>query len=780
MDAEEGYSVAARTVEESLSPRFRAEWDQLLAGESDNLYAQYQSSEWFNYLAALEPDRLQGVVELREPSGRLAGAVPLYRQSRDVSYGIRGQIFWKQRLDAVSILGSQPLVPDSERSYDAFLEYLATFQTLADGFYFHSIPTDCSFWKYLHGSVRVRKHFLVWVPEGIRSFHSLELPGTFDAFTAPFGSKKRNDLKRKVRRLRDFGGGKLEFVRVEAEDQIPSFRQAGQDVIARAWQKQSVQSQAFEVFNKPGSLESLARRGLLRSYVLIVGGRPCALVIGYQYGNTFHFAETGYDQDVAHLSPGTVLTYLLIEDLIGHRRPARLNFGIGDSRYKREFGNISGHDASVVLLRKTPRNRLRVSVHHGWLRASAWAKTALSRLDEYRSWLPVGSRQQAKSGPRCDASPAAPSATSRPVRVCFLIDQLYNAGTETQLVALIRNLDRSRVQPYLALLDGEAEYSRALEPPSCPVIRLGLKNLGNPAAIGALLGFHRFLRRERIDVLQVYFLDSTYFGVLAGRLAGVRSIVRTRNNNNYWMTLKHRILGRLINRLVTMTVCNSEAGRQGVLADERPDPESVTVIENGVDLERFAHIPTFEPNQHNGRPRRIGMVANLRPVKGIDVFLRAAARVAPECPDVTFHVAGDGPQRPELEKMIAELGLAGRCHLHGLVDDIPSFLADLDIALLSSRAEGTPNAVLEYMAAGRPIVATSVGGVASIVSHDVEGWLVPPESPESLASAVVALLNDPARASRLAGAGRQRAQLRFSRAACIARYENLYSRMLRG
>src|SRR5436309_10204585 len=118
----------------------------------------------------------------------------------------------------------------------------------------------------------------------------------------------------------------------------------------------------------------------------------------------------------------------------------------------------------------------------------------------------------------------------RPVRVCFLIDELATAGTETQLLALVRRLDRRRVRPHLCLLRGDGAASRALEPDDCRVLRLGVRSLRSPAALAGAWRLARFLRRERIDVLQVYFPDSTYFGVPVGRLAGVPAVVRTRNN----------------------------------------------------------------------------------------------------------------------------------------------------------------------------------------------------------------------------------------------------------
>jgi glycosyltransferase involved in cell wall biosynthesis len=358
-----------------------------------------------------------------------------------------------------------------------------------------------------------------------------------------------------------------------------------------------------------------------------------------------------------------------------------------------------------------------------------------------------------------------------PVRVCFMIDRLAVAGTESQLVALIRRLDRARVQPFLCLLDGEDPRSRALEPEDCPVLRLGVRSLRRPRAAARALRLARFLRREHIDVLQVYFADSTYLGVLAGRLAGVPHVVRTRNNLGHWMQPVDRWLGRLYSRLASVTVANCAACRRAVLADEQARPESVIVLENGVDLERFLAVPALDA----GRPcRRVGAVANLRPVKGLDVLVRAAARVATAHPDLTFQVAGEGDLRPEMEQAVRDAGLAGRFGLPGSVRDIPGFLAGLEIAVLSSRAEGMCNAVLEYMAAGRAIVATTVGANTEMIEYGVHGLLVPPDDAEALAAALDRLVRDPALAARLGAAARLRAVERYSREAMVRRFEDFY------
>lgn len=366
------------------------------------------------------------------------------------------------------------------------------------------------------------------------------------------------------------------------------------------------------------------------------------------------------------------------------------------------------------------------------------------------------------------------SGAGRPVRVCFMIDELTTAGTETQLVALIRHLDRAHVEPYLCLLRGEDERSRALEPGGCTVLRLGVRSFGHPSTLLAAWRLARFLRREQIDVFQVYFPESTYFGVPAAWLAGVPRILRTRNNLGYWMTPWHRRLGRLCDALSDGLVANCDACRDAVVADEGLSPERVVVLENGVDLGRF-------PNAHSQpRTRRVGVTANLRPVKGLDLFVHAAAEVAAAHPGATFHVAGEGPLRPELERLANDLGLGGRLFLPGSVADVPGFLAGLDVAVLPSLSEGMSNALLEYMAAGRAVVATAVGGNVRLIEDGVNGLLVPPGEPMRLAAAISRLLSDPALAARLGAAARRRAEERYSRAAMVRRFEAFYLNLTGG
>lgn len=364
-------------------------------------------------------------------------------------------------------------------------------------------------------------------------------------------------------------------------------------------------------------------------------------------------------------------------------------------------------------------------------------------------------------------------ALTRPVRVCFLIDELAPAGTEGQLLALIRRLDRRRVWPYLCLLRGDKAVSQAMEPDDCPILRLQVGALHHPRTLPQAWRFWRWLRRERIDVVQAYFPDSSYFGIPLAWLAGVPHRIRTRNNLGHWLTPRHRRLGRLLNAFTTRTIANCEAARQALLAAEQPRPDTVLVLENGVDLERFRHVPPLAARPTSAASR-VGIVANLRPVKGLDVFVRAAALVHAQQPQAVFTITGEGELRAFLEQQAAAEGLAKHLTLAGRMADVPAFLAELDVAVLCSHAEGMSNALLEYMAAGRAIVATNVGAAPELIDEGVHGLLVPPGDADKLAEAIARLLADRHLAQRLGAAARRRAWERYSREAMMRRFEDFY------
>ncbi len=335
------------------------------------------------------------------------------------------------------------------------------------------------------------------------------------------------------------------------------------------------------------------------------------------------------------------------------------------------------------------------------------------------------------------------------IRICFVIDNLSRAGTEMQLLLLLKHLDRAQVQPYLCLLDGEGDSSRQLEPDDVPVLRLGVRRLKALHTARQAFRFRHYLKHNRIDIVQTYFPDSTRFAAPVAKAAGVRAVFGSRRNIGHAVSKSDAWIARIYNRFfIDKIIANCEADRQSVIEQENTSPENVVVIPNGIDLERFRHIATWTPKP-NGQPRKVGMVGNLREVKGPDIFIRAAKAVLDKHPDTRFEIAGGGEPEP-YQELIDDLGLRDCVYLLGPVVDIPTFLATLDIAVLPSRAEGLSNALIEYMAAGRPIVATDVGGNTELIQSKIQGLIVPANRTDALAQAVLEFLDMPDVASECA------------------------------
>jgi glycosyltransferase involved in cell wall biosynthesis len=212
-------------------------------------------------------------------------------------------------------------------------------------------------------------------------------------------------------------------------------------------------------------------------------------------------------------------------------------------------------------------------------------------------------------------------------------------------------------------------------------------------------------------------------------------------------------------------------------------PDQIEVVPLGLDLDPFlaldAATPTGKLRAHLGLPPTtplVGIVGRLVPIKDVATTIRAVQRLD----GVHLAVVGDGELRPVLEAEAASLGAADRVHFTGWWDDVAAVMAGLDVAALSSRNEGTPVALIEALAAGRPVVGTNVGGVRFVVEEDKSGYLVPPNDADALADRLKALLADPALRARMGDYGRARVRDRFGARRLVADMRALYADLRQG
>jgi glycosyltransferase involved in cell wall biosynthesis len=379
-----------------------------------------------------------------------------------------------------------------------------------------------------------------------------------------------------------------------------------------------------------------------------------------------------------------------------------------------------------------------------------------------------------------------PASSRRRARVVTLIDGLDAGGAEKFALLVAKRLDPERFESTLSVsrwrpsTDLDSSTSRTLE--QLAESGVGFLPLGRQAKIDVWVWarLERFLRRERVDILHAHKFGSNVWGTLMGRMARVPVIVAHEHSWSYEGQPLRRFLDRqLVARGADRLVAISREDQRRMVEVEHIDPACTLFIPIGLPtLPSVAgHDVRAELGIEPGKPV-IGAVALLRPQKAHDVLLRATALLAREWPGVQVLLVGEGPERQALERLTRELGVEQAVRFLGYRNDISDVLSALDVAVCCSDFEGSPAAVLEYMDAALPVVATAVGGVPDLIEPGVHGLLVPPRDPTALAGAIAEVLRDPERGRAMGASGRERRHTEFGIDTFMHRLEDLYVELL--
>jgi len=374
-----------------------------------------------------------------------------------------------------------------------------------------------------------------------------------------------------------------------------------------------------------------------------------------------------------------------------------------------------------------------------------------------------------------DGPAMAPSAPERRVRVLYVVNNFIAGGAERHLLELWSRIDRTRFAVEIACFSARGQFTRDVQALGWPVHDLGMG--GRIYDLRGMRGLLRLVHQTlefRPDVIHGYLLGPNLFAVLAGRLARVPMIVVAKRNVDRYDSPRQQAVQSFAHRLATHVIAVSERVRQSSVALGVP-ASRVTVIRNGVDAERFQG-PAADRAELGVAPGRlvIGSVGCLAPRKDYGTLLDAVAALAGRGLEPALVLVGDGDERPRLERRAAELGIADRVRFLGERADVERLLPLFDVFVLSSRDEGIPNALLEAMAAGRPAVATAVGGTPEVLEDGRTGWLVPPGDPPALAAALATALVDRDEAARRGAAARREVLDRRSIDAMARAHEAFY------
>jgi glycosyltransferase involved in cell wall biosynthesis len=367
-------------------------------------------------------------------------------------------------------------------------------------------------------------------------------------------------------------------------------------------------------------------------------------------------------------------------------------------------------------------------------------------------------------------------------RIIHGITDLSTGGSQKALVGLLTRLDRGRFEPAVACLkNGGTPLAGELRSAGIPVFDLSFTGRRR---ISGFVRFYALLETLRPAILHAWLFHAVLVSRIAARMAGVPIVISARRNVNLGSPLRERV-NRLTAALDDRVIAVSEAARRVEILRGGVPPEKTVVIPNGVDPLAFGR-PTPQAAERVrgslGLPPQsilIGYVGRLHPSKGVDDLLRAFASVVRRFPRARLLLAGEGEERWRLEQLSSETGLAGAVFFLGDRRDVPFLLQGLDVFVMPSREEGMPNAVIEAMAAGLPIVATSAGGTQELIEHGCSGLLVTPGDVAGIAESIISLVADRERASTLACEARARASVSYSIGATVRRTEALYEELLR-
>ena len=323
--------------------------------------------------------------------------------------------------------------------------------------------------------------------------------------------------------------------------------------------------------------------------------------------------------------------------------------------------------------------------------------------------------------------------------------------------------------------------------PDVPVRRLPLTRSLQPATdVQALAATRTLLREVRPAILHTHMAKAGTVGRTAAIAVRPRPVTLHTFHGHvldgYFRPSVARAfhqVERTLARFTDVLIAVSPQVRDDLLALGIGTPERWRVVPLGLRLDGFAAVtgPSGRLRDRLGLSADVplvGALGRIVPIKDLATMVRAVARLD----GVHLALIGDGSQRDELEALVASLGVGGRVHLPGWADDVPGWVADLDVVCLTSRSEGTPVALIEALAAGCPVVATSVGGVPFVVDDGATGWLVPPGDPAAVAEAVGACLSDPGEAGRRAAAGRTEVLARFTADRLVADIRALYRELV--
>jgi L-malate glycosyltransferase len=369
------------------------------------------------------------------------------------------------------------------------------------------------------------------------------------------------------------------------------------------------------------------------------------------------------------------------------------------------------------------------------------------------------------------------------LRIVQVLDNLEIGGSELNAVRTSERLDPSQFDVQFFCFRPDGPLRERLDRAGIPVYKVPIRGVVSASAVREGLAFRRLLREQRIDVVHAHDPYSNTFAAPWARLARGPAII---TSQRWWKNVHRpalRVANRIAYRFADRVLANSPAVAEQVIEHEGVPRARVCMVPNFVDRDAFEPMAPDRAGELqrdlglDGNVVSIGIVANLYPVKNHAMLLRAVARLGPRWPTARVILVGDGGERSGLEEMARSMGIADQVRFAGRRAHVPGLQGLFDIAVLCSFEEGFPNTVVEAMAAGRPVVATRVGGIGDAVQDRSTGYLVPSDDDAALAGALEHLLGDRSERARMGQAGQLRARELYHVDVVMSALERLYQEL---
>jgi len=365
------------------------------------------------------------------------------------------------------------------------------------------------------------------------------------------------------------------------------------------------------------------------------------------------------------------------------------------------------------------------------------------------------------------------------INVLQLVEGFGFGGAEKKLLELTKRLDKKRFRTVICCLGLNEQIKKEFEMLGAKVVILPR---GKRFDLNMILKVIQLIRRERIDIVMTVLFYADIIGSFAGKLAGVKVIF-------FWETISapewlikrrfwlYRIAVRFCNRVIAV----SRATAKFVEERRKVSSNKIKIIPYGVDINLFTMGDGLAVRKELGIAAEdpvIGTIARLHPQKGHIYLIQAAERIVLKFPNARFVLVGNGELRQFIENEVKVKHLDKHFFFLGFRSDVAQLLKSFDVFVLPSLYEGMPNAILEAMASGKPVVATAVDGSKEIIINGETGLLVPAKNAERLAEAVLYLLENRKAARELGQKGRNRVETLFSLEKQIEGFEKLYQHLL--